>query len=91
MADPSPFLLADLSLFFPFSLSFPIFTANYPEMLLKFYRGSRRQPLRFRETRTGFGLPLRDSPEFCYLFRFPEGMYNPDTLYKVFDQYMPSI
>jgi len=25
---------------------------------------------------TGFGL-LRDSPEFCYLFRFPDRMYNP--------------
>jgi hypothetical protein len=43
LAGPSPFLLADLSLFFP------KFTANYPELRIKFYRVS--------ETRTGFGQP----------------------------------
>jgi hypothetical protein len=36
-------------------------------------------PLKFPGDRTGFGLPLRDSPKFCYLFRFLDGMYIPDT------------
>ena len=66
----SPFLLADLSLFFPFSqchsLSFPKFTAitrNYIYIFTGYPRiAGAVVPANIRGTRTSFGLPLRGSP-----------------------------
>jgi hypothetical protein len=63
--------------------SFPKFTANYPELRLNFtgYPGiaGAVAPANFRGTRTSFGLPLRGSPTFCYLFLAPDRLYFPAT------------
>jgi len=82
----SPFLLADLSLFFPFSQCHYCLFQNSLQITRNYiqnFTGHPRiamavAPANFRGTRTSFGLPLRGSPEFCYLFQAPDGLYFPD-------------
>ena len=92
-------LLADLSLFFPFSQchshchfrnSLQI-TRNY----IYNYTGylgiaGAVVPANFRGTRTSFELPLRGSPKFCYFFRAPDVLYFPG-IYTVCTPYIHRI
>ena len=70
--DLSPILLADPTLFFPFSqchsLSFPKVTANYPELHLKINRGS--------QNRRGCRPP--GQPKTLLFIPVPDGVYYPD-------------
>jgi len=65
---------------FPFCwLTFPSSSHSHSVILTVILKVHCKLPGTAYKNFTGFGLPLRDSPKICYLFRFPDGMYIPGS------------